>query len=169
MDELRIDSHKLIFHPRRVADWLGGSDITPIWAEYSLTNRCNCRCVFCYWPYLLLLPLPFVPSSAITLASPTLPRPTHPLCSYLDARDPSLARLRQLSHSPAAWFRCPFAHVVLVSCLEVGAGAGSNRRKPAQTLAAMSCQACGAACGRQRHANGLMPSRRCAFGSMIRA
>ena len=41
--------------------------------------------------------------------------------SYLDARDTSLARLRQLSHSPAAWVRCPFAHVVLVSCLEVGA------------------------------------------------
>ncbi|KAI7835534.1 hypothetical protein COHA_010562 [Chlorella ohadii] len=37
---------------------------------------------------------------------------------YLDARDPALSRLRQLSHSPAAWFRCPFAHVVIVSCLE---------------------------------------------------
>ena len=79
-------------------------------------------------PYLRLPPLLFVPPKLCKLCDHAgFNRNLHvlhiPLCSYLDARDPALARLRQLSHSPAAWFRCPFAHVVLVSCLEVGAGA----------------------------------------------
>jgi hypothetical protein len=38
-------------------------------------------------------------------------------CRFLDARsDTHLTRLRQLSHSPAAWFRSPFVLLVLVSC-----------------------------------------------------
>lgn len=64
-------------------------------------------------------------------------RCSHRLRSYLDARDPALARLRQLSHSPAAWFRCPFAHVVLVSCLEVGAAT----RAPAESAVGFAVEA----------------------------
>jgi GTP 3',8-cyclase len=42
-----IDSHRLMFHPRRVADWLDGKVTCPIYVEIGLTNRCNHRCVFC--------------------------------------------------------------------------------------------------------------------------
>jgi len=35
MDEYRIDSHKLIFHVDRVASWLKGADIYPIYMEVS--------------------------------------------------------------------------------------------------------------------------------------
>jgi hypothetical protein len=40
-------------------------------------------------------------------------------CRYLDGRsDAQLQRLRQLVHSPVAWFRSPLVQVILVSCLE---------------------------------------------------
>lgn len=42
-----------------------------------------------------------------------------PARRYLDARgDPQLQRLRQLSHSPVAWFRSPLVHIVICSCGE---------------------------------------------------
>ena len=45
-----------------------------------------------------------------------LPRPA---CRYLDGRSGAqLQRLRQLAHSPVAWFRSPLVQVILVSCLE---------------------------------------------------
>jgi radical SAM protein with 4Fe4S-binding SPASM domain len=47
MDEFRIDSHKLIFHPDRVSRWLDGEDIYPIYAEISPSGACNHRCTFC--------------------------------------------------------------------------------------------------------------------------
>jgi len=46
-DRFRIDSHKLIYHPQRVADWLAGQKIFPIYMEISPTGMCNLRCVFC--------------------------------------------------------------------------------------------------------------------------
>lgn len=46
-DRFRIDSHKLLFHPRRVADWLEGKPVSPIYLELSPTGACNHRCVFC--------------------------------------------------------------------------------------------------------------------------
>lgn len=46
-DEFRIDSHKLIFHPERVANWLEGKEVGPIYMEVSPTSACNHRCVFC--------------------------------------------------------------------------------------------------------------------------
>jgi len=46
-DRFRIDSHKLIYHPQRVADWAAGQDIFPIYMEISPTGMCNLRCVFC--------------------------------------------------------------------------------------------------------------------------
>lgn len=47
MDKHRIDSHKLMLHPRRVADWLDGKDIAPLYMEVSPSGTCNHRCSFC--------------------------------------------------------------------------------------------------------------------------
>lgn len=47
-----IDSHKLIYHPRRVADWLEGKEIFPLYIEVGLIARCNHRCIFCAFDYL---------------------------------------------------------------------------------------------------------------------
>lgn len=52
MDKYGIDSHKLNFHPRRVADWLDGKTIYPINLEVGLTGACNHRCIFCSIDYL---------------------------------------------------------------------------------------------------------------------
>lgn len=49
----RIDSHKLIFHPVRVAEWIkteGGG--YPINAEIAISGACNHRCVFCSADYM---------------------------------------------------------------------------------------------------------------------
>ncbi len=42
-----IDSHKLMFHPERVAEWHGKGDCPPIYIEIGLTNLCNHKCSFC--------------------------------------------------------------------------------------------------------------------------
>ena len=47
MDEFRIDSHKLMLHPRRVADWLEGKNVAPLYMEISPSGACNHRCRFC--------------------------------------------------------------------------------------------------------------------------
>ncbi len=53
MDNFKIDSHKLNFHPRRVADWLEATDwerakkVYPIYLEVSPSGFCNHRCIFC--------------------------------------------------------------------------------------------------------------------------
>ncbi|MBI5561548.1 MAG: radical SAM protein [Deltaproteobacteria bacterium] len=52
MDEYRIDSHKLIYHPRRVAEWLMGEDVYPIYAELSPIGACNHRCTYCGLDYM---------------------------------------------------------------------------------------------------------------------
>ncbi|MDR1616096.1 MAG: SPASM domain-containing protein [Syntrophomonadaceae bacterium] len=52
MEDLRIDSHKLIFHPRRTAEWLSGSFTYPINAEIGLHGSCNHRCTFCGMDFL---------------------------------------------------------------------------------------------------------------------
>ncbi len=46
-DPYRIESHKLHLHPRRVADWLEGRNIAPIYIEVSPSGACNHRCTFC--------------------------------------------------------------------------------------------------------------------------
>ena len=51
MDKFNIDSHKLMFHPKRVNSWLEGEDIYPIYTEVGLTSFCNQKCVFCAFDY----------------------------------------------------------------------------------------------------------------------
>lgn len=52
MDQFRIDSHKLIYHVGRVADWLSGADIYPIYMEVSPIGACNHRCTYCGLDYM---------------------------------------------------------------------------------------------------------------------
>jgi radical SAM protein with 4Fe4S-binding SPASM domain len=47
MDRFGIDSHKLMYHPARVAAWLEGHETYPIYVEVSLSGACNHRCSFC--------------------------------------------------------------------------------------------------------------------------
>ena len=50
-EDIRMDSHKLIYHPETVARWLNGENIYPIEIEIGLTNACNHRCIFCAVDY----------------------------------------------------------------------------------------------------------------------
>ena len=52
MSELRLDSHKLMLHPRRVADWLEGSSVAPLYLEVSPAGMCNHKCRFCGMDYV---------------------------------------------------------------------------------------------------------------------
>ena len=45
--EVDVDSHKLIYHPERVRNWLKTGDCYPLYVEIGVTNRCNHRCIFC--------------------------------------------------------------------------------------------------------------------------
>lgn len=56
-DDFRIDSHKLIYHPEKVADWLRTGDTYPITVEISPSGSCNHRCVFCAFDYLEYKPV----------------------------------------------------------------------------------------------------------------
>lgn len=59
VENIRMDSHKLIYHPNVVARWLMGENIYPIEIEISPSGTCNHRCIFCavdymgYKPYFL--------------------------------------------------------------------------------------------------------------------
>ena len=54
MDSSRylLDSHKLMYHPDRVAEWLATGDTRPITMEVSPTSVCNHRCRFCSFQYM---------------------------------------------------------------------------------------------------------------------
>lgn len=50
-EDIKMDSHKLIYHPEVVSRWLKGENIYPIEIEIGLTNACNHRCIFCAVDY----------------------------------------------------------------------------------------------------------------------
>lgn len=52
MDIYDIDSHKLHLHPQRVASWLNGEQIAPVYAEISPSGSCNHRCIFCTMDFM---------------------------------------------------------------------------------------------------------------------
>ena len=47
MQNYRIDSHKLIYHPKEVSKWMDGDAVYPIMAEIGLSGVCNHKCIFC--------------------------------------------------------------------------------------------------------------------------
>lgn len=51
-EDIRMDSHKLIYHPEVVGRWLRGDNIYPIEIEISPSGTCNHRCVFCAVDYV---------------------------------------------------------------------------------------------------------------------
>ncbi len=51
-DRIRMDSHKLIYHPETVAKWLRDEMVYPIEVEISPSGACNHRCIFCAVDYL---------------------------------------------------------------------------------------------------------------------
>lgn len=51
-DNIRMDSHKLIYHPETVGRWLKGENIYPIEMEISPSGACNHRCIFCAVDYI---------------------------------------------------------------------------------------------------------------------
>lgn len=52
IENIRMDSHKLIYHPDVVSKWLNGDMIYPIEIEISPSGACNHRCVFCAVDYI---------------------------------------------------------------------------------------------------------------------
>ncbi|MBM7866687.1 radical SAM protein [Heliobacterium gestii] len=57
VDQLRIDTHKLIYHPTRVSEWLQGKNIYPIYVEIAPSGACNHRCIFCALDYMEYRPV----------------------------------------------------------------------------------------------------------------
>jgi radical SAM protein with 4Fe4S-binding SPASM domain len=51
-NNIRMDSHKLIYHPETVCRWLNGENIYPIEIEISPSGACNRRCIFCAVDYI---------------------------------------------------------------------------------------------------------------------
>ncbi|MCP4606295.1 MAG: radical SAM protein [Proteobacteria bacterium] len=52
MDKYRLDSHKLMYHPVRVAEFVKTGDCYPIYMEISPVGLCNHRCIFCAYDFI---------------------------------------------------------------------------------------------------------------------
>lgn len=58
-DKFGIESHKIMYHPERTAQWLEAGDgwdklkkVYPIYVEISPAGSCNHRCIFCALDYV---------------------------------------------------------------------------------------------------------------------
>ena len=47
-----LDSHKINYHPKEIAQFLDGNLKAPIYVEISPTGICNHKCLFCHYNYL---------------------------------------------------------------------------------------------------------------------
>lgn len=47
-DKYRMDSHKLYWHPDRVAAWKKGETIAPLHIDVGLSKGCNIACEYCF-------------------------------------------------------------------------------------------------------------------------
>jgi len=47
-----LDSHKVNYHPKEIAQFLEGNLEAPIYVEISPTGVCNHKCLFCHYNYL---------------------------------------------------------------------------------------------------------------------
>ena len=47
-----LDSHKINYHPKEIADMFAGKLEAPIYVEISPTGICNHKCLFCHYNYL---------------------------------------------------------------------------------------------------------------------
>jgi MoaA/NifB/PqqE/SkfB family radical SAM enzyme len=52
MSAYGIDGHKLHLHPQRVAAWMNGENIYPVYMEIAPAGACNHRCVFCTMDFM---------------------------------------------------------------------------------------------------------------------
>ena len=50
--EIRVEGHKLMYHPHEVSRWLNGETVAPIYVEIGPINACNHKCSFCALDYM---------------------------------------------------------------------------------------------------------------------
>lgn len=50
-DKYGLESHKLAWHPKRVAAWLRGENISPLFLEICPAGTCQHRCIYCAFDY----------------------------------------------------------------------------------------------------------------------
>lgn len=65
LDSYRMDGHKLHWHPDRVAAWLRGEPIAPLYIDMGITQTCNVACKFCYYAVPQNRTKAFIPTDAL--------------------------------------------------------------------------------------------------------
>jgi GTP 3',8-cyclase len=51
-EDLKLDSHKLLYHVGRLQRWLKDGDVFPLYLEVGIFGGCNHRCIFCAFDFL---------------------------------------------------------------------------------------------------------------------